>query len=75
MRLTEIFEKSLGLTHAERNFYLAFCTFADNKTGFCWPKRKSVGKRPGFRRKVVHVYIRNWSDAIFCERSQMGIPV
>jgi hypothetical protein len=46
MRLNEIFEHSKGrLSHAELNLYLAFCSFADNDTGECFPKQKTVARR------------------------------
>lgn len=48
MRLSVIYNESDGvLTHAERDFYLAFCSFADNKSGFAFAKLQTVSKRAG----------------------------
>lgn len=48
MRLDVIYQESKGiLTHAERDFYLAYCSFADNDTGQCHPKMKTVAERVG----------------------------
>mgnify|MGYP001582745519 CR=1 FL=1 len=48
MKLSEIYEQSDGiLSHAERDFYLSFCSFADYETGFTWVKTVTVAERCG----------------------------
>lgn len=72
MDLAAIYNRSSGvLTHAERDYYLAFCSFAD-ETGYCYPRLKTVATRAGTYQGNGSRFFLKLVKLGFMERSKEG---
>lgn len=73
MKLSEVFQRTKGvLSHAERDFYLAFCAFADNDTGFCFPRMATVAEAVGASRSSASRMFSKLENLGFIKREKGG---